>query len=121
VNLTQIFIIIIIVIVLAYDVITQKIQQPTESTVLRLWARDWTLLPFCAGFLIGHWFAPRQIVSHTAWGNGLMIMAVLFGIDLYWKLSKKGDAWFRYPLWYALLGIPSGLFLWGQSSSWAPF
>lgn len=107
---------------LAYDVIALKVGQPTESMVLRDWARSWTLLPFVAGFLLGHWFGPRQDPSFSAWAYALPIMALLLVGDVVWNVwfSSGEVPWWRYSLWYALAGIPAGMYLWGQPGGWSP-
>lgn len=111
-----------IVLLLGYDAIVGLIKQPTESQVLRDWGWRWNTLPFCAGFLLGHWFFPRVAVSFTAWGYAIPILLILLVWDIaWWQIKGDERAWYRWPGWYALLGIPAGVFLWGQASPGAPF
>ncbi len=119
--ITQIFLVALIVSVILMDVVFAKKGLPTESMVLRDWARNWTILPFIAGFLLAHWFAPVRSPIVSAWGYALPIFGVLFAIDLYMNLAQPGHypAW-RYSLWYALAGVPAGIFLWAQPGSWSP-
>lgn len=118
--ITKLVVALTTVLLLAYDVIAGKIGQPTESMVLRDWGRDWTILPFIAGFLLGHWFGPRQNVSFSAWGFALPILAVLLVTDIVWNLKGLPPTAWRYSLWYALAGIPAGMYLWGQPGGWSP-
>lgn len=119
--LTKLIVALTIVALIVYDAFAMQLGQPTESMVLRDWARDWTILPFIAGFLLGHWFGPRQNVSYSAWGFCLPIMITLLIVDIVMNLKYSGQtfAW-RYSLWYALAGIPVGMYLWGQPGSWSP-
>lgn len=126
-NLTQILLVLVILGLIAYDVIAGKLGQPTESAVLRDWARDWTILPFTAGFLLGHWFGPHVHADVSGWMWALPIMGVLLGIDVYWNVIRPQKIrlvapppWWRYSLWYALAGIPVGMLLWPQPGSWSP-
>jgi hypothetical protein len=107
---------------LIYDVVALKIGQPTESMVLRDWARDWTVLPFIAGFLSAHWFAPRQNVSWSAWGFALPILGALLIGDLIWnlKFAQNPIPWWRFSFIYFALGTPVGCYLWGQPGAWSP-
>lgn len=120
--ITKLILVFVIVGLIVYDVFAGALGQPTESAVLRDWARDWTLLPFTAGFLLGHWFAPMRTVSQSGWMLCIPIMAVLFGVDLFMNLKYPGvtPGW-RYSLWYAAAGIPVGMLLWGQHGSWSVF
>ena len=121
-NLTQWIVIAVIVGLLAYDVIVGKIHQPTESTVIRDWGWKFNTFAFTAGFLIGHWFLPRKVVSFTAWGYALPILGGLMAFDIFWMIKYKSERrWFRWPGWWALIGIPCGMFLWGQRSGQSPF
>jgi hypothetical protein len=111
-----------IVLLLVYDGIVGLLKQPTESQVLREWGWKFNTLPFCAGFLLGHWFFPRVSVSFTAWGYAIPLLVGLLAWDIAWgHYASNRRAWFRWPGWYALLGIPAGVFLWGQVSGEAPF
>lgn len=120
--LTKLIVIGVIVGLIVYDVVALKIGQPTESMILRNWGLDWTLLPFIAGFLLAHWFAPVKQYNQSAWMYALPIFALLLSVDLfmYFKHSGYYPVW-RYPLWYALAGIPTGILLWPQTSEWSPF
>jgi hypothetical protein len=119
--LTKLIVSLTIVGLIVYDVFAGSLGQPTESSVLRDWARDWSILPFIAGFLVGHWFAPRQIVDVSVWTFMLPVFAILIIIDLimYFKYSGYYPGW-RYSLWYVLLGIPFGMYIWGQPGYWSP-
>ena len=119
--ITQIFLVVLIVGVILMDVVFAKNGLPTESMVLRDWARNWSILPFVAGFLLAHWFAPLRTPIGGAWGYALPIFAILLGIDIYMNLAHPGyyPAW-RHSLWYALAGIPTGMLLWAQPGGWSP-
>lgn len=125
-NLTQGAVIGVIVALIVYDVFAGKIGQPTESQVLRDWAKNWTIMPFMAGLLLTHWFAPRAHPDISGWGWCLPMMALLIGVDIgwnYWGRALLNDRtynpawvlpWWRYPYAYAVLGMPFGYFLWPQ-------
>lgn len=126
--ITQLILVGVIVALIVYDVYAGSLGQPTESAVLRDWARDWTLLAFVAGFLLGHWFGPRVHADVSGWMWALPIFFVLFVLDLGWVTWAKArwaaqglkDPWWRWSLWYALLGIPAGIWLWPQPGWWSP-
>lgn len=124
--ITKLIVIGVIVGLIVYDVFAQGLGQPTESMVLRNWARDWSLLPFCAGFLSAHWFAPRQHIDISGWMWNLPMMALLLGIDIGWNiwgdklLTDLTYPGWRFPLWYFILGLPFGYFLWDQAAGWSP-
>lgn len=121
VPITEIITVASIIGLIVYDVFAMKIGQPTESMVLRDWGRDWTLLPFVAGFLLGHWFGPRQVVTSSAWMYALPILGVLLAVDIFWNIKFHGVyPFWRYSLFYALAGIPAGMYLWGQPGGWSP-
>lgn len=129
-NLTQGIIIGVIVALIVYDVFAGRLGQPTESQVLRDWSRNWTIMPFMAGLLMTHWFAPRAHPDISGWGWCLPMMALLIGVDIGWnvwggtkefivngvKLASvtQTTPWWRYPYVYAVLGMPFGFFLWPQ-------
>lgn len=116
-NITELVIIATFVLLIAYDVIAGKINQPTESMVLREWGWRWNTVPFLAGFLIGHWFFPRREVDVSGWMWVLPILGGLIVFDILWgRFGRNSRPWFRFPGWYVLLGIPVGMFLWGQAS-----
>ena len=119
--ITKLIVALTIVGLIVYDAFAGSLGQPTESQVLRDWARDWTLLPFIAGFLVGHWFAPRQVVSYSAWGFCLPIFGILLAIDIYFNVKQLAPPAWRYSLFYALAGIPVGMYLWGQPGDWSLF
>jgi len=114
VNITQLLIVATIVGLIAYDVIAGANGQPTESAVLRDWSVRWTLLPFVAGFLSSHWFAPRAHADVSGWMWALPAMVILLGIDLVWNLKGLPRVWWRYPYLYFILGVPVGYFFWPQ-------
>jgi len=117
--ITQIFVACLIIGTILMDVVFAKHGLPTESMVLRDWARNWSILPFVAGFLLAHWFLPLKTPIGGAWGYALPIFALLIGIDLYMNLVHPNyyPAW-RYPMIYAILGIPTGALLWAQRGDW---
>lgn len=120
-NITEAVVIAVIVILLAYDVVALKIGQPTESMVLRDWGWEFSALPFTAGFLTGHWFFPRQTFFVSGWMYALPILVALIIFDLVWKYKAQSrKSWFRYPGMYFLLGIPAGMYLWGQITLESP-
>lgn len=123
--LTKIILIAVIVGLIVYDIFARDLSGVTESMVLRDWARDWTLLPFCAGFLLGHWFAPQAKVNWSAWMYALPIFAGLLIVDIVFNLKGYNPEtttlpMWRYSLWYALAGIPLGAVLWAQPAPWSP-
>lgn len=118
--ITKLLLVAVIVGLIVYDAFAGSLGQPTESSVLRDWARDWTILPFIAGFLLTHWFAPRPHADVSGWMWALPIMVVLLGIDVYWNIWGTGIPAWRYSLWYALLGMPVAILLWPQPGSWSP-
>lgn len=120
--ITKLFVAGIIAISLGYDIFAAMKGYATESMVLRDWARDWTALPYMAGFLSGHWFGPRQQVDVSQWWIALAILIALLAIDVVWNVKFNSipiPAW-RYSLIYFMAGIPIGMYLWGQPGSWAP-
>jgi hypothetical protein len=107
---------------LGYDAFVAVLHEPTESQVLRDWGHVSTCLPFVAGFLLGHWFLPRQNPSGSAWGNAAILILALGAWDLWWFFTGRTDCpFYRYPGFYAILGVPLGSFLWGQGDGSAPF
>lgn len=121
-NLTQIIIVSIFVLVLTYTAFAQKVfDSPTVSKTLRDWAWKYNSIGWLAGFLIGHWFFPRQEVKATAWGGfGIPLAITLAAWDLYWNLGGHPRTWYRWPGWYVLIGISTGVVLWSQGSKHAP-
>ena len=120
-TLTQIFILIIFALVLIYTSIAQKtLHQHTVSKTLRDWAWKYNTIGWVAGFLIGHWFFPRQTVVATAWGFGIPLLVALVGWDVYWNLKVKVRKWYRLPGIYVVLGIVTGIILWSQGSKDSP-
>lgn len=113
--ITKIVVWAVTAVLLGYDVLAGKLGQPTESMVLRDWTRDWTVLPFIAGFLAGHWFGPRQSVDVSGWMWSLPALAILLASDLVWnlKFAQSTPPWWRYSLLYVLAGIPVGMYVWG--------
>ena len=101
----------------------QNFGAPTISQTLRNIAWTFSLFPFIWGMLISHWFAPRQSLPSSlwGWGVGLPLMAILLTYDLYWLFSVKQRTWYRWPMWYFLLGLPVGYWFWPQRSLESPF
>lgn len=119
--ITKLIIAAIIVGLIVWDVFAGQLGQPTESSVLRDWARDWTLLPFMAGFLLTHWFAPRVNANVSGWMFAIPFMVGLTALDLYWNIKGLAPVWWRYSMLYAFLGMPVGFFLWPQPGNWSIF
>jgi hypothetical protein len=120
-NPTQIVLAATIVGLIAYDVFAGVKGLPTESNTLRDWSENWTVLAYAAGFLLGHWFGPRQGVGTSVWYNAMPVLFGLLAGDILWQFVGHGaHPWWRYSLWYALAGIPCGMYLWGQVGSWSP-
>lgn len=116
---TQIFIIVIILAVLVYDGLVSSLNQPTESTVMRAWAWKFNTFPFAAGLVLGHWFFNIPHPNYSAWGYAIPILGALGVWDLTWHFISKDKPehpWYRWPGFYALIGIVAGMFLWGQGS-----
>jgi hypothetical protein len=106
-----------------YTANAMRIGQKTISMALRDMAIEYTCFPFVWGMLITHWFAPKQHLMDGPWGwaLGLPVLAILLGIDIYWKLTKREPHWARWPFFYFLLGLPMGYFFWPQGAPGAPF
>lgn len=119
-NVTQMLILMITAILLIYDVYAMPLGQPTESMVFREWAWKANTVPFIWGFLMGHWFMPRQHVSTSGWMYALPIMVSLIVYDVLYNHYGGTRRWFRYPIWFVLFGIPVGAYLWGQGSAESP-
>lgn len=113
-NTTQIFVIGMLILTLAMDVVLIKDHLHSESQEIRDWALRWTWLPLGLGIVLGHWCFPGHMI------NGdlkvvLPSMLLLFIGDLcYHHFEGEARVWWRYPGLYALAGIPIGLFFWGQ-------
>lgn len=119
--ITKLVVALTAVLLIAYDVVCGPwFNNPTESMVLRDWSKDWTILPFIAGFLLSHWFLPLKSINSSAWGFALPIFAVLFIIDLIIHFGYPGQVfWWRYPFIYCILGIVAGGLLWPQRADWS--
>jgi len=113
-NITELVILFTIVGLIAYDVIAGANGQPTESAVLRDYSVRWTILPFVAGFLLTHWFAPREHHDVSGWMWALPPMGILLTIDIIWNVKGLPRVWWRWPFFYAILGMPVGYFFWPQ-------
>lgn len=117
-NLTKIVLLSAIFGLLIYDAFVGTLGVPTESQVLRDWALQSVTLPFTAGFLLGHWFFPRKEVDYSAWVFAAIFLLAFGAWDIYWFYNNlpgtMPNVWYRYPGWYALLGVPVGTYLWGQ-------
>lgn len=119
--LTKTILIITFIFLIVYDAIVDILKQPTESQVLLAWGWQFNALPLTAGILIGHWFFPHKSSTlGSIVGLVLPFIAAALIWDLIWNLKFGGEAWFRYPGFYALLGIPIGSYLWSQFSSGSP-
>lgn len=115
-NLTQLLIVLVIIGLLAYDAFAPKLGQPTESQVLRGWAIKWNVLPFCAGILLGHWFFWSDHPWSKGWMYALPSILIVLAYDIFLNLKGMTDKhWLRYPGLWALIGVPVGALLWGQS------
>ena len=114
-NFSEIVILSTFVAWIVYDLYCGRLSQPTLSMVLRDWGAKWNFFAALIGFLVGHWFFPREHVDISGWGWTLPVMASIFIFDLLWhRFGKLHRPWFRYSgLWF-LIGIPVGTFLWGQ-------
>lgn len=106
-SITAWVIIVLSVIGLSYTLISQRNGQPTISMVMRDTAWDFSLLPFAWGYLIGHWFFPRQNLIEFGWAWSLPFLVALLAFDIIWKLRIDKRTWYRYPGFYFLLGLPT--------------
>ncbi len=113
--ITQIILIAAIVGLIVYDVLAKVFSAPTESSVLRTWGEKYTALPFCAGILLGHWFINHNNLWLSGWMYAAPMIVALVIWDFVWNRKTHVTVWYRYPGLWALIGVPVGAFLWGQS------
>lgn len=101
----------------------QMFGAPTISMTLRNMAWTFSSFAFVWGMLIAHWFAPRQSLPTSLWGwsIGLPMILALLGWDIYWLVTDRPRAWYRWPMFYFVAGLPIGFFFWPQVSAHAPF
>jgi len=105
----------VFVMLLGYTAMARKHNLPTISMTMRDLAWNWSVAPFVAGMLIGHWFFNREGGAPFAawgWGTGIPIFVILLSFDWYWILSNRSKVWFRYPGIYVVLGTLWGYLFW---------
>lgn len=122
-RITQLMILLTFALWLIWTSVAHRFGEKTISSTLRNMAWDFTLLPFCFGMLVTHWWAPRQDYPRDlwGWGVGLPLMAALLAFDLWWLWMGKPRTPYRWPFWYFLAGLPVGYFYWPQISIHAPW
>lgn len=100
---------------IAWDVYVATHHAKTESQLLMEWASKSVVLPHLVGFLCGHWFFPRRNMWTSGWMWGLVIWGVLGVWDVvYYLYPTPLQTILRFPLWWVLIGIPTGSYFWGQ-------
>lgn len=106
---------------IGWDVYLAMHGAATESMILARWASHTIFLPHLIGFLCGHWFFPRSHLWTSGWMWALPIWALLGVWDVvyayhptYWQQLA------RFPLWWVLIGIATGSYLWGQGDGNSP-
>lgn len=103
-----------------WDVYLAKNGGPTESMIVRDWGKVSTFFPHLMGFLIGHWFFPRQSQWQSGWMWGLCFWGVLIAWDVAWNLWVGTYPWYRYEGFWVLVGIVSGTLFWCQTDGRSP-
>lgn len=102
---------------IAWDVYLARNGGPTESMIMRDAGKVSTFVPHLFGFLIGHWFFPRQSQWQFGWMWGIAFWVVLLAWDLWWP---GGRVWYRYEGIWVLIGVACGTLFWGQIDKWSP-
>jgi hypothetical protein len=102
-----------------WDVFLAMNGGPTESMIMRDWGKVSTFWPHLWGFLIGHWFFPRQSQWKSGWMWGLAFWGVLLAWDILWAQFVGTRPWYRYEGFWVLVGILSGMYFWGQVDPWS--
>jgi len=106
---------------IAWDVIAAKYAGETESMIILSWAQQSIVLPHFLGFLCGHWFMPRTNLWRSGWMLVLPVWVLLAVWDvLYHFYPSHWQVIARYPVFWVLIGIACGSYLWGQSSDSSP-
>lgn len=122
--LVSAFIVGTFVIWILFDIWLGANSGPTESQVLREWGKRTIFFPWLIGFLSGHWFFGMKEPYFTAWIYGIGLWGALIAWDIYWWKVRKSEPyfpWYRYPGVWFLVGLPSGMILWGQRNADSPF
>ena len=108
---------------IVWDVILGAKRQKTESMWIAEWSRQWNVLPFLLGALIGHWTLQTPAPNYALWPFAVAAAVAVLAYDLLchpW--SAKGSTvtllrparWMRYPGLWTLFGVAMGSLLWGQ-------
>lgn len=118
--MTHYLLLAIAIVMIVYDPIAAKCDLPTESRVIMDWGWRFNAVPFLLGVLMGHWFFPRQNGSGFGWMIALPFWSALWGWDIAYGHFWGSRRWFRYPGIFVLLGMPVGMYLWGQVSPGSP-
>lgn len=104
---------------IAWDVVLGVRRQKTESMWIAQWSRQFNVLPFAIGTLVGHWFVQSPEPDYRAWPAAVACAIGVLGFDLVSFPWPRGailnvPKWLRYPgLWLAF-GVPVGHFFWPQ-------
>lgn len=118
-TVTQIFLTIVLIALIAYNLITVRIGQRTISATIRDLAWDWNVLPFCLGFVLSHWLFTVKYVIAGAWGYSIPVMVVITIWDIKFKqlpvytLNPRPD--YRHPIIPTCLGMILAVVVWSQS------
>lgn len=118
---THVYLLVTCISMILWDVIAPYLHAPQESAVIRDLSMRFTFIPFTLGILISHWFAPRCNTGPSGWGLAAIPLVCVITGDVLWGTFGDGTTplW-RYPLLWALLGMPFGFWLWSQYSGNSP-
>lgn len=109
---------------IGWDIILAQNGEATESMILSDWAAVSVFFPNLIGFLCGHWFFRRRNLWLSGWMWALPVWGALIASDLmcFFFADKTTTLyhWTRFPLWYLLVGIVMGSYLWGQGDGDSP-
>lgn len=119
---THSFLILVTMSLLLYTATAWQIKQPAISPTVQKTAWNASSVAMFLGIILGHWLYPiRNPFSHRV-GSVLPFLGVMMLVDLYWIICQDGRRTaFRWPGWWATLGIIAGTLFWAQTSKDAPF
>lgn len=107
---------------IVWDIILAAKGQQTESMMLRFYAKEHVWLAHFMGTIIGHWLFITRSPIQTGW---MWIIPIWLALGVWdWYYNSHGglpNQWCRWPGLWALVGIVSGMLLWGQRDGDAPF
>lgn len=102
------------VLFLGLTVVAANRKETTLSNTLQDWGTKYNWFAYLWGVLIGHWFFPNAPHHIAVWPWLLIPMGLLAVGDVINLKVYPFPLWTRYPGAYVLLGIPSGMWLWGS-------